>query len=176
MALTSVRYNQHCKQRKTSPSCGSQFHPLFHLLNAKANNKYSVPPNLSFQVDDLEDDWTFSQPFDFIFSRMMTGAIDDWPRFFRQSLAGLSPGGWLECHDICLPARSDDGTLRPDSALAQWSDRIFEATALQGRPCNGARLYRQQMIDAGFVNVREIRFKWPMNRWPADPHYKDLGL
>ena len=106
----------------------------------------------------------------------MSGALDDWPRFFQQSFDNLSPGGWLEVHDMCLPVRSDDGTLKEDSYLVQWSDKIFEATEIQGRPCNGARLYRQQMIDTGFTNVREIRYKWPMNRWPADPHYKDLGF
>lgn len=29
------------------------------------------------QIDDLEKDWTWSQPFDFIFSRMMTGSFSD---------------------------------------------------------------------------------------------------
>lgn len=38
-----------------------------------------------FYIDDLEDDWTFSTPFDFVFVRLLTGSIKDWPRFFRQS-------------------------------------------------------------------------------------------
>jgi len=29
------------------------------------------------QIDDLEKEWTWSQPFDFIFSRMMTGSFSD---------------------------------------------------------------------------------------------------
>ena len=40
---------------------------------------------MRFIIDDVEDDWEFSTPFDFIFSRMMTGSIKDFPRFFRQS-------------------------------------------------------------------------------------------
>lgn len=45
----------------------------------------SVPPNVSFFVDDLEDVWDYSTKFDFIFSRFLTGSIRDWPKFFNQS-------------------------------------------------------------------------------------------
>lgn len=44
-----------------------------------------VPPNVTFQVDDLEEPWTFTQKFDFIYSRMMCGAFADFDNFFRQS-------------------------------------------------------------------------------------------
>jgi len=44
-----------------------------------------LPPNVTFQVDDLEEPWTFSKSFDFIYSRMMSGAIANWPRLFEQS-------------------------------------------------------------------------------------------
>jgi hypothetical protein len=37
----------------------------------------SVPPNCTFEIDDLEKDWTWKKPFDFIFSRMMTGSFSD---------------------------------------------------------------------------------------------------
>ena len=44
-----------------------------------------IPPNVTFQVDDLEEPWTFSAKFDFIYSRMMTASFANWPRFFQQS-------------------------------------------------------------------------------------------
>lgn len=44
-----------------------------------------VPPNAAFLIDDIEDEWAFSAPFDFVFARFMTGSIKDWPRFFKQS-------------------------------------------------------------------------------------------
>ncbi|GJC78274.1 hypothetical protein ColLi_01112 [Colletotrichum liriopes] len=34
---------------------------------------------------DFEDDWTYSYKFDFVFGRMLTGSIADWPRFIQQS-------------------------------------------------------------------------------------------
>ncbi|KAF4955598.1 hypothetical protein FGADI_4433 [Fusarium gaditjirri] len=135
-----------------------------------------LPTNLQFQVDDLEDEWTFSYDFDFIFARMMTGSIGDFPKFFTQSFNALSPGGWVECQDITFPAQCDDGTLKKDSYIDQWSSLMIEATNKFGRTAESAKFYKQQMIDAGFVNVTEVVYKWPTNRWPADSYYKDLGF
>lgn len=79
-----------------------------------------VPPNVQFEIDDLEEPWTFPQPFDFIFARMMVGSFANFPRFFEQSFKNLTPGGWVECMDICNPIKSDDGSMTPDSALSKW--------------------------------------------------------
>lgn len=45
----------------------------------------SVPPNVSFFVDDVEEDWTYNSPFDFIYLRAMTGSIHNWPKLFSQA-------------------------------------------------------------------------------------------
>ncbi|KAM0347399.1 hypothetical protein ACHAPU_004920 [Fusarium lateritium] len=135
-----------------------------------------LPANLEFQVDDLEDEWTYSYKFDFVFARMLTGSIGSWPKFFQQSFDSLNPGGWVECHDITFPAECDDDTLKKGSYIDQWSGYMVEATNNFGRPAQSAKFYKQQMIDAGFVNVTEVVYKWPTNRWPADPYYKELGF
>lgn len=44
----------------------------------------SVPPNVTFYVDDLEEEWTFTEPFDLIYGRMLTGALTDWPKFMQR--------------------------------------------------------------------------------------------
>jgi SAM-dependent methyltransferase len=44
-----------------------------------------VSPNVKFEIDDLEEPWTFTYKFDFIYSRMMTASFKNWPRFFEQS-------------------------------------------------------------------------------------------
>ena len=144
---------------------------LINLLTPR-----SVPSNLQFQVDDIEDEWTFSYKFDFVYARMLTGSIGDWPKFMKQSFDSLNPGGWVECHDIAFPVQCDDGTLAEDSHLKQWSDLMIKATEVFGRTAESAHHYKQQMIDAGFVNVTEVVYKWPTNRWPADPYYKELGI
>ncbi|KAF0635454.1 hypothetical protein FPSE5266_01987 [Fusarium pseudograminearum] len=135
-----------------------------------------LPTNLEFQVDDLEDEWTYSYKFDFVFGRMLTGSIGDWPKFFQQSFDSLNPGGWVECQDITFPCESDDGTLLKGSPIDQWCELMTEAANNFGRSAVSAKLYKQQMIDAGFINVTEVVYKWPSNRWPADPYYKELGF
>lgn len=45
---------------------------------------FSVPPNLKFEIDDLEEDWTWSRPFSYIHSRVMTGAVNDWDVYLRK--------------------------------------------------------------------------------------------
>ncbi|GJC93151.1 methyltransferase [Colletotrichum higginsianum] len=53
-----------------------------NLRNANRSN--SVPPNVKFEVDDVEESWTFSQPFDYIHSRLMTGSISNWEKYIRE--------------------------------------------------------------------------------------------
>ncbi|KAL2003661.1 hypothetical protein VTN02DRAFT_2811 [Thermoascus thermophilus] len=43
-----------------------------------------TPPNVSFTVDDVEEEWAETRPYDYIHCRYMAGAIRDWPRLVRQ--------------------------------------------------------------------------------------------
>ncbi|KAL2133618.1 hypothetical protein VTI74DRAFT_2020 [Chaetomium olivicolor] len=134
-----------------------------------------VPPNLEFFVDDLEADWNFVNKFDFIYARFLTGSIKDWPRFFQQSFEHLQPGGYIEVCDILYPMACDDGTLPDDSALQKWVRLVLEGTRRIGAPLDSALHYKQQLIDAGFQNVHEVKYKWPLNTWPKDKKHKELG-
>ena len=44
-----------------------------------------MPPNCTFELDDVEKDWTWSHPFDFIFSRYMTGCFADTEEFVKKA-------------------------------------------------------------------------------------------
>ncbi|KKA28231.1 hypothetical protein TD95_002417 [Thielaviopsis punctulata] len=132
-----------------------------------------VPPNVRFQIDDVEEPWTFNTPFDFIHSRMMTWSISNWERYIDQAYNNLTPGGWLELIDI-LPMRSDDDTFKGTHA-EMWITTIFEQMEKMGRPTDSALRYKQQMEARGFVNVTERRFMWPQNQWPKDPQLKEFG-
>jgi SAM-dependent methyltransferase len=45
-----------------------------------------IPPNVEFQVDDLQQEWTFRDMcFDFIHARGMAGSFKDWQYVFREA-------------------------------------------------------------------------------------------
>ncbi|RFN49778.1 methyltransferase domain-containing protein [Fusarium flagelliforme] len=135
-----------------------------------------VPPNLTFYIDDIEDPWTFSYKFDLIYGRMLTGSVRDWPKFIKQSYDNLESGGWIELADILLQLRSDDNTIPKGCASAKWGDLMLEAAAKFGAPLDSCTRYKQQLADAGFVDIVETIYKWPCCSWPRDPKYKEMGL
>jgi hypothetical protein len=48
--------------------------------------EYRVPPNLQFQIDDCELDWTFEkESFDYIHIRGLQGSVKDWPGLLTQA-------------------------------------------------------------------------------------------
>ena len=77
--------------------------------------------------------------------------------------------------DAALPLTSDDGTASPSTALVQWCDLLIEAFDKMGRSAKVGRLYKRMMEEAGFVDVVEVAYKWPMNTWPKHPEHKELG-
>ncbi|KAL3426424.1 methyltransferase domain-containing protein [Phlyctema vagabunda] len=135
-----------------------------------------VPPNCAFEIDDIEEPWTYKFKFDFINLRMMVGTVRNWPRCFKQCYDNLNPGGWIEIKDIKFPVEDNDNSFPENCAIRKWTDLILEGTKTLGSPCDCAKDYKDQLIEAGFTNVVETRFKWPMNRWPHDPKLKELGM
>ncbi|KAK0287686.1 hypothetical protein LTR35_004162 [Friedmanniomyces endolithicus] len=135
-----------------------------------------VPPNLKFLIDDAEDVWIYSQPFTFIHARLMAGCFADWPNFFRQAHQNLEPGGWLEMQDYGLPVKSVDNThLSTD--VHRWGELLCAAARNLGRPMGSdvSESYKEWMREAGFVDIQTKMFMWPINSWPKDPYWKELG-
>ena len=69
----------------------------------------------------------------------------------------------------------DDETLKMDSTVYKWSNLLLEGFAGNGRPLNTALNYKEQLTAAGFVDVVEVKYKWPSNRWPKNEKHKLLG-
>ncbi|KAK7438280.1 hypothetical protein Landi51_11738 [Colletotrichum acutatum] len=152
-------------------------HPEAEILGVdlSAAQPDFVPPNVRFEIDDVEEPWIFSDRFDYIHSRMMTWSISNWKKLFKQCFDNLNPGGYLEANEGNIVPLSDDGTLKDDSALMK-SVRLWESAAeIFGRPFEDTRRLKDFMEEVGFEDVHILKYKWPTNTWPKDPHYKDLG-
>ncbi|KAE9367019.1 S-adenosyl-L-methionine-dependent methyltransferase [Stipitochalara longipes BDJ] len=133
-----------------------------------------VPPNCKFEIDDIEEDFTYRQPFDFIHCRYMAYAVKNWPRLIGQIYAHTTPGGFVEFTDFDLIIRSDDGSM-DNTTMQTWTNTLPQAGRLLGRePCPGPKL-EQWVRDAGFTNIVTKIYKLPIGPWPKDPNFKLVG-
>jgi len=136
-----------------------------------------VPPNVSFEIDDFDDEWTYgADRFDLIHNRFNSTAISDWPTLCRQSLRALKPGGWLEFVDLVNPPRSDDDSIPADSQVRKFFDILTAGCAQIGRDLFAPRRWKATLEEAGFVNVEERFFKLPIGGWPKDRRLKEAGV
>ncbi|KAK2746529.1 methyltransferase domain-containing protein [Colletotrichum kahawae] len=134
-----------------------------------------VPPNVKFEVDDIEQPWANSQPFDYVHIRGMTSSISDWPAFLEKVYSGLAPGGYVELFEGHARTQSDDESLTPEHAMWKWADKLDECCKILGRPFVHVPSLVPMLKEAGFVDVKIVPFKWPIGPWAKDPHYKELG-
>jgi len=135
-----------------------------------------LPPNVTFEIDDAEEPWTYSQKFDLIHGRMLTGSFANVPKFFDQTFENTTPGGYIELTDIVFPMRSDDGTLKEDSYMLQWINTLVDASKKVGRDLNASATYKAEMERVGYTDIVETMYVWPINRWPKDSKFKELGM
>jgi hypothetical protein len=135
-----------------------------------------VPPNVHFEVDDVEADWTYSTKFDFIHCRCMGNAIRNWPRLVKQCFEFTKPGGYSEFIDIDLKWTSPDDSLPADCAVMKINTEFIKATRDAGMEPSPGPLLEAMVKDAGFINVHHQRYPLPMGTWPADKHLVRLLL
>ncbi|KAL7269430.1 ATPase [Rhizina undulata] len=136
-----------------------------------------VPPNAVFQVDDVEETWSFQEnSFDFIHLRNMESSIIDWPKLCLQAWKALKPGGWVEVQCFCDYFVTDDDSLPASNSLTAWVDYFEKASAICGRECQTvAPAMAKRLTDVGYAEVSERVFKFPVGRWPKEKEAKTLG-
>jgi hypothetical protein len=117
----------------------------------------------------------FTEPFDYIHGRTLMNCFKDISNVFASAFKNLTPGGIFEMQDGCMPFKSADGTL-DNTTLLEWCYKTLEGSSRVGRTWADPRQYKKIMEHVGFVDVKEQRFKWPLNTWPKDPKLKELGM
>ncbi|KAF2137396.1 uncharacterized protein K452DRAFT_110648 [Aplosporella prunicola CBS 121167] len=135
-----------------------------------------IPPNVKFEVDDVEAPWTHARPFDLVFCRYMDGAISDWPALMRNAFAKTKPGGWAEFHAFDTNYKSDDGTLKPDAYLNRFVETLKDGCGRMGKELVPGPKLEGWFKDAGFVNVGVQTFKVPLGPWAKDKKMKEIGM
>ncbi|KAH7123394.1 methyltransferase domain-containing protein [Dactylonectria estremocensis] len=134
-----------------------------------------VPPNLTFQVDDLEKTWEFGGNYDLVFIRSMIGSFKSWPSIFGQAFLSLGSGGFVEVQDHQYPLVCDDDTIENTNIL-QWTKHLIEAAKRAERSITVAKDFEKLLEEAGFVDVKVIKGQVPMNAWPKSKQLKERGF
>ena len=92
-------------------------------VKSRSTDWCRVPPNVKFEIDDCEEEWTFTQPYDYIHSRYMIGSIRNWPRLVAQSYN----------HDFDARYYSEDVSLVKVSPIDSWVTTWMKASNDAGR-------------------------------------------
>lgn len=93
----------------------------------------------------------------------------------HQAFDSLRPGGYFEYQDPCMPINCLDDTMS-GTALERWTTIVPEAAAKLGRAVTKSKEYGKYMQEAGFVDIVEKRFFWPLSSWPKGKKEKMIAL
>ncbi|OLN96410.1 hypothetical protein CCHL11_00663 [Colletotrichum chlorophyti] len=138
-----------------------------------------VPPNCKFQIDDIEQPWTWpSGYFDFIHIRNLEGAISDWKALYDEAFKALRPGGHIEVKEFDIECRSQVQTLEDGHPFKNWSKHLNGAANKLGKTgvqCPDRSIIRNLQA-AGFVDIIEEKWPVPVGDWALNPVLKDVGI
>ncbi|KAJ5581715.1 hypothetical protein N7535_000335 [Penicillium sp. DV-2018c] len=158
-----------------------------------------MPPNCILEVDNIAEDWTWNEKQDLIHMRIMIGAFDDDPpphfpqpssslpsppqfhiihpihSLTKNTNSNLRPGGWLEQLEASPYIECDDDSLPPDNILRTWGPALSDCGKRAGRPLETIDMMQDAFRKAGFVDIHEKEYKWPIGPWARDQKYKEAG-
>jgi hypothetical protein len=138
----------------------------------------TAPPNIRFEVDDASSEWTYpSSSFDYVHIRGLTGCIRDWPSLYAQAFTHIKPGGYFEHAEFSVETNaSPTSTAHSDRIYTAFSTSIIGVGENKtGMTFKTLEYMKGWMEDAGFVDVVEKKFVWPIGPWARDPRLKDMG-
>ena len=137
------------------------------------------PDNVKFEIDDMCSPWIYPDDhFDFVHIRGLFGSVADWPALYAEAFKHIRPGGYVEQVEWSVHNRSVDtqhGLLPPHTTLARWSQYAVQCGMISGKTFEIAENMAGLIREAGFVDVVEKRYKWPVGPWSSDPRMKEIG-
>ena len=87
----------------------------------------------------------------------------------------LVPGGYIEQAEISVRVCSDIGDIDPDSVWGENNRLFFCAGEASGRTLVIQEKLKGLIEEAGFVDVVEHQYRWPLGAWSQDQKLRDLG-
>lgn len=131
-----------------------------------------VLQNVSFELDDAQEEWTYTEPFDLIHIRGLTGAFRDWAAIYSSAYKHLRHGGFLEAADFGMVSLKDS---IPDSYTSIFNGACQSAAEKAERPIGLSHLKRTLIEGAGLSVVKSRVFDVPLGTWSSDSRKSVAG-
>lgn len=88
----------------------------------------------------------------------------------------LRPGGWIEQVEASPYILCDDQSLPLDNVLRSWGPNVSGCGERAGRHLDAIDTMQESIRKAGFVEIHEQPYKWPIGPWARDQKYKEAGI
>lgn len=138
-----------------------------------------VPPNLKFEVDDMNLEWTWPENhFDFVHYRVLYGCVRDWEELYTKTFRHLKPGGWMQHLEMATTLESDRVTSEEQKILDQWGGLFIKAGEKTGCRFDIAREHKMKdtLNTVGFIDIVEESVTIPCGSWPKERRFKESGI
>lgn len=103
----------------------------------------------------------------------------DWPKLYEQSWEHLKPGGYIEIKELDFEDHSQSlgDDLPKDHIYRRWAETMIAATGRLGKTPTQTRNHGIAIAlrNAGFVDIVEKSWPFPIGGWASDPKLKEVG-
>ncbi|KAL8946187.1 MAG: hypothetical protein Q9222_007387 [Ikaeria aurantiellina] len=132
----------------------------------------NVPPNVVFEIDDAQEEWTYAEPFDYIHIRGLSGAFTNWPALYLKAYRHLRDNGILEVADFGIV-----NTTQPlsDSYLSIYNGACHSACEKSGTTIGLDHMQKTMLESAGFSIAKNRTIDVPLGTLSPDPRKKVAG-
>ncbi|KAL9601705.1 MAG: hypothetical protein Q9219_002316 [cf. Caloplaca sp. 3 TL-2023] len=131
-----------------------------------------VPPNVFFEIDNAQEEWTYTDPFNLIHIRGLSGAFRDWTSIYKEAHRHLQPSGILEVADFGVIEMTEQ---IPDSYLSIYNGACVSAAERSGSRLGLEHMRKTVVESAGFSFAKSRTFDVPLGTWSTDPRKKVAG-
>ncbi|KAG6052629.1 hypothetical protein E4U17_005580 [Claviceps sp. LM77 group G4] len=134
-----------------------------------------VPVNVTFLVDDCEQDW-IERDVDLAHFRFTIATLKNTSQVLGHAFRSLRPGGWIELQELLPTPLCDDGTMPDNDPVKYLYEKIERAFEKFGMRAQLPAELEPFLHEAGFENIHCQIFKVPIGSWAKDRTMRIVGL
>lgn len=87
----------------------------------------------------------------------------------------LESNGYIEQFEVGISPHRLDGDLEPDNIFVRQANFAREAERLIEKPVFISDTMKDLIAEAGFVDVVETRYRWPLGEWGDTEREREIG-